>query len=196
MGNHLACQDYYCQNILYKPDWFSPSSYSITNNEKTNYRLEKGCITILPSDMIEISLKKKMMEMANIEQFEIPLNFQIDYPSTIDFYIRMEEIGFYIHLMFEDNNFSFYYSNNPQQIFRGKIKKMKKYYFSISFIKKNEYETLIKHSFESSHKKISSNEFSLHSQIPIFNDVGTHLSFDVSSAFPFLSTHSFNFFLD
>jgi hypothetical protein len=211
MGSQLSCNQFYCQQTFYQPEWLSSFLYQITSlsNSPTLYSLEKGKCTILESPPLSLFLSKKLSFHSSMQQFLLPLHFQYHSQIPISFYIYLtphpiptsslspssfhdssfEKIA--IHCLFINQTISIQYSHLPNS-FQGKIKKNTSYYFPITFSPSSS-SISIHHSFESSSKILSS--FS--SSCPLsFSLDSLYLTFYVHSSLPFPSSSHFSFYLD
>ena len=62
MGNHFACNNYYCGDITFKPEWFSENSWKIEYNiEHKPYIIDKGLLKISNTSMFHLLLTKKLL---------------------------------------------------------------------------------------------------------------------------------------
>ena len=84
MGNtYFICENYYCQSITYKPEWFSESNwnieYSYSNTEKIQkpYSIQKGIFRIENIHMltnVKLFLCKKLqIDVEEIKNISIPI---------------------------------------------------------------------------------------------------------------------------
>lgn len=207
MGANISCNQYYCQSISYKPEWFSPTYYSISSHPHTQFSLQRGHFHLLPSSLTQLHISKKLsFDPSIIQEFEIPLHFQINYQFPLSLYVlfsqnplSLEDCNslnfsntFFIHLLFQDNSFQLSYSHFDK-IFKGKIHPNKSYLLSLLIQNITSSSISLSHSFESSSKNLSSFQFHPSLSFP-FQDL--HLTFFLHSSHPFLSTHSFSFYLD
>jgi len=81
MGN-IMCENYYCQSLSYKPEWFSDSSWNIDYDENIvkPYKIEKGTFILNNSNNVVLS-KKLLVDFNEINKISIPLQFKY---STCD----------------------------------------------------------------------------------------------------------------
>jgi hypothetical protein len=99
--NNLMCENYYCQSVSYKPEWFSENSWSIDyklliddNNQKIKlnenkpYKLNKGLLKISDTLDFDLILSKQLLINSNeIKHFLIPINFKYFIINNIDLYV-------------------------------------------------------------------------------------------------------------
>jgi hypothetical protein len=212
MGSQLSCNQFYCQQTHFQPEWLSTHLYKISSTSNTNptqYSLEKGKCNILESPPLSLYLTKKLSFDSSMQQFLLPLHFQIHSQIPISFYIFITpkpiplhsiDSSFFdnssfpkiaIHSLFCEDTIHIKYSHLPN-LFKGKLKKNKSYYFPISFTL-HENSLVIQHSLESSSSILST--FS--SSIPLpFSFDSLHLTFYISSSLDFPSSSHFSFYLD
>ena len=82
MGNNFVCENYYCQDIILKPEWFSENSWNITYNyfnEKFDFKpyiIDKGMIKLKGTPKFNLLISKKLnINLQNVENFIIPIHF-------------------------------------------------------------------------------------------------------------------------
>ena len=92
MGN-IICENYYCQPISLKPEWFSEESWNISyksldkHSDKSldkpsdkpsgkPYIIDKGLLKFINSPSSNTILSKKLMINEDIKNISIPLNFR------------------------------------------------------------------------------------------------------------------------
>lgn len=146
MGN-IACQNYYCQDISLKPEWFSENcwkiNYEIENESESisklplPYSIEKGILIIKDCNIFKLLLTKKLLIDFSIPQnISIPLNFTYNCKSKINIYIlfsiddicikdilfdlNLNEKLFYINIELENNRMILKHSFS-EDIFKKKI---------------------------------------------------------------------------
>ena len=88
MGNNFICNNYYCQDISYKPEWFSETSWIIdyihTNSNKKPYNIDKGIISINNVNSFNILFSKKLLiDFNEIKNITIPLNVDCNILNNI-----------------------------------------------------------------------------------------------------------------
>ena len=90
MGAQLSCNQFYCQQTHFQPEWLSTHLYqisSISNENPTQYSLEKGKLTLLPSPPLSLYLSKQLSFDSSMQQFLLPLHFQTYSQIPISFFI-------------------------------------------------------------------------------------------------------------
>lgn len=214
MGNHIVCDNYYCQSIHYKPDWISKQFYHfLVDDENTKYSLDKGTLSLLPSQSISILFEKKLNIDLSIYEFILPIHFQIDFPHPLHLFILLTPSpitspnissfstyqnspdSFFSHLIFDKNSFQINYSNIDTS-FQGRIHSSKKYIYTLHFKEIQTKNPKLSHSFESkSKKKISHFDSSL-KPFSFIHQKDIFLSVFLFSSNPFLSSHSFQMNFD
>lgn len=93
MGN-LSCQNYYCQDISFKPEWFSENSWNIEykytnlNNDSNEviqlpYYINKGILKINESKEFKLIISKKLLIDFYVSKYiTIPFNFNYNILSN------------------------------------------------------------------------------------------------------------------
>ena len=84
MGNNFVCENYYCESISLKPEWFSENSWNITydywDNKNDNfkpYNIEKGIIKISNTPSFRLVISKKLhIDLNYLESIKIPIRFK------------------------------------------------------------------------------------------------------------------------
>ena len=84
MGNNFVCENYYCESISLKPEWFSENSWNITydywDNKNDNfkpYNIEKGIIKISNTPAFRLVISKKLhIDLNYLESIKIPIRFK------------------------------------------------------------------------------------------------------------------------
>jgi hypothetical protein len=109
MGNinykNFICESYYCQDVSFKPEWFSENSWKIEYNyiknkdeeiiEKENnelnikpYIIDKGIIKIRDVNKFNLLLSKKLLiDFDEVRNISIPINFKYNIENNIDIFI-------------------------------------------------------------------------------------------------------------
>jgi hypothetical protein len=133
MGNinyqNLMCENYYCQSVSFKPEWFSETSWAIDykiNNKISDdleisyikpYIINKGIIIIKNTPKFDLIFSKKLLLDFNEKvNFSIPINFKCCLKNPLNIYIIFSETNldlknvnqslFYKHLkIFKKNIF-------------------------------------------------------------------------------------------
>jgi hypothetical protein len=81
--NNILCNNYYCQPISFKPEWFSKTSWEIKSSledidgiDDKNYIINKGILKIenIQSSYLLLS-KKLLLSLEDINNISIPLFF-------------------------------------------------------------------------------------------------------------------------
>jgi hypothetical protein len=212
MGSQISCNQFYCQQTHFQPEWLSPLLYHISStspSQSTQFTIQKGICNLLESPPLSLLISKKLYFDSSMSQFLIPLHFSYQSNIPISFYIfltphpipsssispslfqdnSIPKIA--IQCVFSNQTISIQYSHLSNS-FQGKIKNKQTYYFPLTFSPSSS-SISIQHSFESSSKILSS--FS--SSIPIpFSFETLHLSFFIHSSLPFPSSSHFSFYLD
>jgi hypothetical protein len=88
MGNHIICENYYCNSVAYKPEWISDSYWEIDYNyeiDKLPYNIEKGKLLLKDVKKFDILLSKKVfIELDKINSFSIPINIKYNLLNNND----------------------------------------------------------------------------------------------------------------
>jgi hypothetical protein len=76
MGN-IICENYYCESLSYKPEWFSESSWNIDyeKNIEKKYKIDKGKFIVNNINNLLLS-KKLLVDFNEINKILIPLQFK------------------------------------------------------------------------------------------------------------------------
>jgi hypothetical protein len=115
--NNLMCDNYYCQSVSFKPEWFSESSWNIEykykndelNNDKSNkpYTIDKGILKIKNTPIFELLLSKKLLINFNeVRNISIPINFRYELTNEVN-----------LSLIFSTKQLSLEQLNNEQLFF-------------------------------------------------------------------------------
>jgi hypothetical protein len=116
--NNLICDNYYCQSVSFKPEWFSESSWNIEykyqnenlNNEEPKrkpYSIDKGILKIKNTPKFELLLSKKLLlDFNEIKNISIPINFRYELENEVN-----------ISLIFSTKQLSLENINNEQLFF-------------------------------------------------------------------------------
>jgi hypothetical protein len=90
MGNTI-CSNYYCQNISFKPEWFSENSWNIEYNYENNekpYIIDKGILKINCIKKFDLLLSKKLLiDFDEIKNIIIPINFKYSIIDKFNIFI-------------------------------------------------------------------------------------------------------------
>ena len=76
--NNFICENYYCQSVSFKPEWFSETTWTINYVcNKKPYIIDKGILKIVESTPSQIMLSKKLLINFNeIRNISIPIIFK------------------------------------------------------------------------------------------------------------------------
>ena len=90
MGN-IICDNYYCQPVSFKPEWFSESSWNIEyDNPQKPYIIDKGIIKINNISPFNMILSKKLLINLNeIKLISIPINFKYNIKNNSEIIISI-----------------------------------------------------------------------------------------------------------
>jgi len=161
MGN-ISCQNYYCQDVSFKPEWLSENSWNIeyinpnkdieSNSSKKclDYSIDKGILKINNCPSFKLLLNKKLLiDFSMTECIKIPFNFSYNILSTTS------KIN--IYLIFSIENLSINYISNFLEKNLSKKLSNELFYINIE-LEKN--KIILNHSFSENiiiKKKIISN---------------------------------------
>ncbi len=100
------CDNYYCQSVSFKPEWFSESSwiiyfnytkknenkindnFIIDDNEKKPYVIEKGIIKIINVPAFDLLLSKKLLvDFNEVKYISVPINFRYNIQNDNEYNI-------------------------------------------------------------------------------------------------------------
>lgn len=168
MGNinyqNFVCDNYYCQQVSFKPEWLSESSWTINFEYIKNklmekpYNIDKGILKISNTESFHMLLSKKLfVELNEIKYLSIPINFSyiLGKGSNIDIFIifsnkllilsEIKELDvkndlFFITLNLSKNKITVYRSFNTE-IVTKKIKSKKVNSFNINI--ENNFKILL-----------------------------------------------------
>ena len=92
MGNNFICDNYYCQDISFKPEWFSEKSWKIDYIHNDSiikpYNIDKGLLLIKDVNSFNILLSKKLLINFNeVKNISIPINFEYNISNEINIII-------------------------------------------------------------------------------------------------------------
>jgi hypothetical protein len=128
MGNNFSCDNYYCQDIILKPEWFSENSWNITYNyfdenfDFKPYTIEKGLIRLKGTPKFNLLLSKKLnIDLNDFEKFIIPIHFNFFLENDISIYIILSNSEINLNDISKINNnndnlFYFHISLNKKKI--------------------------------------------------------------------------------
>jgi len=76
--NNFICENYYCQSVSFKPEWFSETTWTINYlSNKKPYVIDKGILKIIEATPSQIMLSKKLLINFNeIRNISIPIIFK------------------------------------------------------------------------------------------------------------------------
>jgi hypothetical protein len=164
MGN-ISCQNYYCQDVSFKPEWLSENSWNIeyinpnkdieldSNKKYSNYSIDKGILKIDDCPAFKLLLSKKLLiDFSVTECITIPFNFSYNILSNT---LNTSKIN--IYLIFSIDNLSINYISNFLENKISKKLSNKLFYIDIELEKS---KIMISHSFSENiiiKKKIISN---------------------------------------
>lgn len=76
--NNFICDNYYCQSVSFKPEWFSETTWTINYVcNKKPYIIDKGILKIVEITPCQIMLSKKLLINFNeIRNISIPIIFK------------------------------------------------------------------------------------------------------------------------
>jgi hypothetical protein len=122
MGNNFVCENYYCQDIILKPEWFSENSWNITYNyfnEKFDFKpyiIDKGMIKLKGTPKFNLLISKKLnINLQNVENFIIPIhfNFYIENYLSMIIILSYDELNINnINELISNNDTLFYFKIN------------------------------------------------------------------------------------
>ena len=192
MGNNFVCENYYCQDIILKPEWFSENSWNITYNyfnenfEFKPYIIDKGMIKLKGTPKFNLLISKKLnINLQNVDNFIIPIHFNFYIENYLSMIIilsndelNLNNISSINELIITNNNL-FYFKVNlnkkkiiitrsyDDKIFKIKdIKSNLNNYYNIE-LKNNNNSFSINEKFYKNNKEIfnynSSNNFNKYS---------------------------------
>jgi len=146
MGNQFACNNYYCNDIDLKPEWFSENSWNIYynyfENDKINYKpyeIDKGIIKISSLPKFNLAMTKKLnINLDDVEKFNIPIHLKQNLETDLSLIIILTSYDI-------DNINSIYSILNNNQ--KGYL------FFELKFSNKN---IIIKRSYDNKISKIKS----------------------------------------
>jgi hypothetical protein len=166
MGNinykNFVCDNYYCQSVSFKPEWFSETTWTIQYNcNNKPYIIDKGLLKIVEQEPSQIILSKKLLINFNeIRNISIPIIFKYNLlkidSNNIDIFIifsnkilniddmnnlsQQKDDLFYIHLNLLRNIIYINHSFDTK-IIKKKIKSKKSNIYDIAL--ENNYEMLL-----------------------------------------------------
>lgn len=190
MGNNIVCDNYYCQNVSFKPEWFSESSWNIdyrynenNENKEKPYIIDKGIIKIDNQKSFELLLSKKLLvDFNEIKYISIPINFSyhINKDNEIKIYIifsnkllslnNVNDDFFYINLKLYKNNCVIFRSFNDT-IIKKKINSKKINTFSVVLENNLKIILVSEKLYNNKKKNIYENKYLKHCDIDIQNNL-------------------------
>jgi hypothetical protein len=200
MGNinykDIICDNYYCQSVSFKPEWFSESSWNIDYNYNTinnslkndnkPYIIDKGIIKIYNMPSFNLILSKKLqIDFNEIKYLSIPINFRYNINNE-----NNNEINIYIIFSNKllllnniDNNNDIFYINLKlfknyciiirsfnEEIIKKKIKQKKINTFSIDLENNLKMILVSEKLYNNNRNNIYENKYLKLSDINIEND--------------------------
>jgi hypothetical protein len=161
--NNLICDNYYCQSVSFKPEWFSESSWNIEykyqnenlNNEepkKKPYNIDKGILKIKNTPKFDLLLSKKLLlDFNEIKNISIPINFRYELENEVNIslifstkQLSLEDINneqlFFINLNFTKKRI-YIYRSFDNKIIKKKINSSKVNTFDINI--ENNFQILL-----------------------------------------------------
>ena len=92
MGNNFICDNYYCQDVSFKPEWFSETSWKIDYIHNDSiikpYNIDKGLLLIKDVNSFNILLSKKLLiDFNETKNISIPINFEYNISNEINIII-------------------------------------------------------------------------------------------------------------
>jgi hypothetical protein len=130
MGNNFVCENYYCQDIILKPEWFSENSWNITYNyfdeifDFKPYIIDKGMIKLKGTPKFNLLISKKLnINLKNVENFVIPIHFNFYIDNYLSMFIilsnnelKINELKINELISINDNLFYFKVNLNKKKI--------------------------------------------------------------------------------
>lgn len=180
MGN-ISCQNYYCQDVSFKPEWLSENSWNIESHQdksSLDYSINKGILKINNCPLFKLLLNKKLLiDFSLTESITIPFNFSYN--------ILSNQSKINIYLIFSIDNLSIDCISN---FLLGNKHINKLFYINIQLEKS---KIIIKHSFSENiikKKNIISNNnhnitFYLENKINILYIKENMLSHDINEQY-------------
>lgn len=198
MGNNFSCDNYYCQDIILKPEWFSENSWNITYNyfdenfDFKPYIIEKGLIILKGTPKFNLLLSKKLnINLNDFEKFIIPIHFNFFLENDMSIYIilsnselNLKDISkiknnddlFYFHIFLNKKKISIQRSFDNKNFKFNKIKNNLDNYYNIEL--KNSDNKL----FSINEKMFKNNkEIFDYNSIKLFNNDNIYISLYITS---------------
>jgi hypothetical protein len=198
MGNNFSCDNYYCQDIILKPEWFSENSWNITYNyfdenfDFKPYTIEKGLIRLKGTPKFNLLLSKKLnINLNDFEKFIIPIHFNFFLENDMSIYIILSNNEtnlnnikniensdnlFYYHICLNKKKISIQRSYDNKNFKFNKIKNNLDNYYNIEL--KNSDNKL----FSINEKMFKNNkEIFDYNSIKLFNNDNIYLSLYITS---------------
>jgi hypothetical protein len=198
MGNNFSCDNYYCQDIILKHEWFSENSWNISYNyydEKFDfkpYSIEKGLIRLKGTPKFNLVLSKKLnIDLNDFEKFIIPIHFNFFLENDISIYIILSnnEINlnnikniensdnlFYFHICLNKKKINIHRSYDNKNFKINKIKNNLDNYYNIEL--KNSSNKL----FSINEKMFKNNkEIFDYNSVKLFNSDDIYISLYITS---------------
>lgn len=157
--NNFICENYYCQSVSFKPEWFSETTWTINYVcNKKPYIIDKGILKIVESTPSQIMLSKKLLINFNeIRNISIPIIFKYNLlkldSNNIDIFILFSNRILNIDDM---NNLNKQKDDNEDSLLSSSL-----FYIHLNLLKNIVY---INHSFDTKivKKKIKSKKANIY----------------------------------
>lgn len=198
MGNNFSCDNYYCQDIILKPEWFSENSWNITYNyfdenfDFKPYTIEKGLIRLKGIPKFNLLLSKKLnIDLNDFEKFIIPIHFNFFLENDISIYIILSNIElnltniskiensddlFYFHIFLNKKKISIQRSYDNKNFKFNKIKNNLDNYYNIELKNSNNKLFSINEKMFKNNKEIFD-----YNSIKLFNNDDIYISLYITS---------------
>lgn len=200
MGNNFSCDNYYCQDIILKPEWFSENSWNITYNyfdenfDFKPYTIEKGLIKLKGTPKFNLLLSKKLnIDLNDFEKFIIPIHFNFFLENDMSIYIilsntelNLKDISkinddnndnlFYFHIFLNKKKISIQRSFDNKNFKFNKIKNNLDNYYNIELKNSNNKLFSINEKMFKNNKEIFD-----YNSIKLFNYDDIYLSLYITS---------------
>ena len=198
MGNNFSCDNYYCQDIILKPEWFSENSWNITYNyfdenfDFKPYTIEKGLIKLKGTPKFNLLLSKKLnIDLNDFEKFIIPIHFNFFLENEMSIYIilsnselNLKDISkinddnnlFYFHIFLNKKKISIQRSFDNKNFKFNKIKNNLDNYYNIELKNSNNKLFSINEKMFKNNKEIFD-----YNSIKLFNYDDIYLSLYITS---------------
>jgi hypothetical protein len=160
--NNFICENYYCQSVSFKPEWFSETTWTINYVcNKKPYIIDKGILKIVEATPSQIMLSKKLLINFNeIRNISIPIIFKYNLlkldSNNIDIFILFSNRILNIDDMNNLNNLNKQKDDNEDSLLPSSL-----FYIHLNLLKNIVY---INHSFDTKivKKKIKSKKANIY----------------------------------